>query len=172
MRRVVLCVPLKTKRANEVYEALMETINNLRSEGKQIKRFHSDRGREFLQRRFRRRLLDWGVKLTESSGGDPQSNGLAEWGVCWAKSRIRTLLAGSVPTLGKEFWSYAARHLTEVVWEKKILGIEVGKGTSKVPKGVTFGSQVHFTHKETTDVAKLPFQEKAKMGNTWDRRQE
>ena len=106
--RIVFIAALKNKTAHGIKEAMTDFKLTL----KNIWRFHSDRGKEFLGE------MDTGMRAnlivhTTTPGYDSQANGIAERAIEEVTQGIRSLLhqAGAPRTL----WAEAARHFSNVL---------------------------------------------------------
>ena len=102
---IVWATALPDNKSPTVLEALQDVFYHARSLNIPILRFHSDKSLEFYAKATRRWIKMNGMRMTASEGGVPQSNGLAERTVKWAKQKARTLLKSA--GLGPEFWPFA-----------------------------------------------------------------
>ncbi|CAE7492518.1 GIP [Symbiodinium natans] len=105
LARLVFVVPLHTNKSEAVLEALQQVFLELRSLNLPVLRFHSDRSREFFNKRTRAWFHEHGVRTTTAEGDTPQQNGAAENTIRWLKARARTLLAQA--EVGTELWACA-----------------------------------------------------------------
>ena len=92
MARLVFAVPLHTNKGDDILSALQQVYISLRSLSLPVLRFHTDRSREFFNRKTRAWFHERGVRTTTTEGDVPQQNGSAENTVRWLKARARTLL--------------------------------------------------------------------------------
>ena len=106
MARMIFSIPLPDAKSATVKEALQDVLLYLRAHNVPVLRFHSDRGSASMARETRQMLKSWGLRVTTSEGGIPQTNGAAEQGVKWLKQRIRSLLIGA--KLPLRLWPSAA----------------------------------------------------------------
>ena len=107
MVSIVWVSPLADNKSPTVLEALQDVVYHARALNVPILRFHSDRSLEFYAKATRRWIKMNGMRMTASEGGVPQSNGLAERTVKWAKQRARVLLKSA--GLAPEFWPFAVQ---------------------------------------------------------------
>ena len=127
-------VPLKTKK--EAGEAVMQRVKLLQSLGLAVKRLHSDRGSEFLQKHVVRFLATEGIRQTTSTGGVGASreNGRAEQAISTITGKVRTLLhSGKVD---KAEWSHALRMLDHLMMKAQLPVKDL------IPAGMAFGDRV------------------------------
>ena len=92
MARLVFAVPLHTNKGDDILNALQQVYISLRSLNLPVLRFHTDRSREFFNKKTRAWFHERGVRTTTTEGDVPQQNGSAENTVRWLKARARTLL--------------------------------------------------------------------------------
>ena len=116
-----MAVPVKSKKSDEVLQAVVDMIMRLKADGFNVVQVHTDNGGEFTSALMKRWMFNRGYMRTYTAGDDPQSNGRAENSVQQAKSQIRRLLqqGGMEPRM----WPLAARHLNEV-WRYQRIGME------------------------------------------------
>lgn len=112
-------VPVKSKRGDEVLQAVVDMIMRRKADGFNVVQVHSDNGGEFTSAVTKRWMFNRGYMRTYTAGDDPQSNGRAENSVQQAKSQIRRLLQQG--GLEASAWPIAARHLNEV-WRYQRIG--------------------------------------------------
>ena len=103
----VFLEPVATKNSSDVLTAIGKMYAAAKAEGFDVRRVHSDRGREFTNSQCRTWCARHGLHKTFALPEEHQSNGRAEGAIMRAKSRIRTILraAGS----GPQEWPLAAR---------------------------------------------------------------
>ena len=99
--------PVATKNTGDVLTAIGKMYAAAKAEGFDVRRIHSDRGREFHNNQMRTWCARHGLHKTVALPEEHQSNGRADEAIMREKSRIRTILqaAGS----GAEEWPLAAR---------------------------------------------------------------
>jgi len=105
LKRIVLLPwvrTIRTKEQGEVLGAMEEIIVEIEGAslagipyGGRVKRVHTDRGTEWLNRSFQTRMQERGISHTTTRGYSPQSNGTAERFVGILKTIGRRLLHGS-----------------------------------------------------------------------------
>ena len=88
--------------------AIQEAVLRLKLMGLPVARLHADRGSEFSSRGLHRWLLDHDIYHTRSEALVPQTNGAAERGVRWFKTRAKVLLAEAEVPL--KYWTLAMQH--------------------------------------------------------------
>ena len=91
MVSIVWIAALPDNKSPTVLEALQDVVYHARALNIPILRFHSDKSLEFYAKATRRWIKMNGMRMTASEGGVPQSNGLAEGTVKWAKQKARIL---------------------------------------------------------------------------------
>ena len=103
----VFLEPVATKNTTDVLTAIGRMYASAKAEGFDVRRLHSDRGREFNNNQMRAWCARHGIHKTLAIPEEHQSNGRAEGAIMRAKGKIRTLLqaAGCNP----EEWPLAAR---------------------------------------------------------------
>ena len=101
-------VPLTDKNSQTVLQGLMRIHTEVKALGLPLVRLHSDRGREFINRKVTAWTLYHGIVQTSTSGDDWKANGRTENWVRLLKRSTRTLLAahGALPSQ----WAFAMRH--------------------------------------------------------------
>ena len=123
---------LKTKEAEEVKTAIMEMINQLTAGSSSeppvlVRRLHSDRGGEFINKSLQEWLVQRGVHQTTST--DKQSNGRCERYVGIAKETARRVLDEA--RLEPRFWLPAMKHST-MIYRKQKLGQKLPRWMPKI----------------------------------------
>ena len=78
MARLVFAVPLHTNKGDDILNALQQVYISLSSLNLPVLRFHTDRSREFFNKRTRAWFHERGVRTTTTEGDVPQQNGSAE----------------------------------------------------------------------------------------------
>ena len=105
-----MALPMSSKASPEVTKTIMEFLLRLRTDGYQITRVHTDRGREFSNQ-LRTWLTSRGIKCTRTTGDNPQSNGRAEVAVQSIKTMVRRVLVQAGE--GSQLWPWALRYVNE-----------------------------------------------------------
>ena len=108
MLEVPFFVPLPDKHGKTVLDGLMRIHTEVRALGLPLVRLHSDRGREFINRKVTAWTAHHGIAQTSTSGDDWKANGRTENWVRLLKRSTRTLLMAhrAEPTQ----WAFAMRH--------------------------------------------------------------
>ena len=88
--------------------AIQEAVLRLKLWGYPVSRLHTDRGSEFASKGLRRWLLDHDIYHTRSEALVPQTNGAAERGVRWFKTRAKVLLDEA--KVATKYWTLAMQH--------------------------------------------------------------
>ena len=104
-------VPIRGKSKEDVLEGMIELYLQLRVDGFPVHTIHTDRGREFVNRKVRDWMRSRGIVASTNGGEDPQANGRAERAVGEIKRKVRRLLHSS--DLGTPWWPMALRYLME-----------------------------------------------------------
>ena len=104
-------VPIKGKTKDAVLEGTIDLILQLRAEGFPIHTVHTDRGREFVNKKFKSWLRCRGITHSTNGGEDPRANGRVERAVGEIKRMVRRLLHGS--GLDPKWWPLGLRYLME-----------------------------------------------------------
>ena len=108
METIYLVYPVRSKRGGDAMLAIQEAVLRLKLMGLPVARLHTDRGSEFSSRGLHRWLLDHDIYHTRSEALVPQTNGAAERGVRWFKTRAKVLLAeADIPV---KYWTLAMQH--------------------------------------------------------------
>ena len=129
MARLVFAVPLHTNKGDDILNALQQVYISLRSLNLPVLRFHTDRSREFFNKKTRAWFHERGVRTTTTEGDVPQQNGSAENTVRWLKARARTLLTSG--EVDSSLWpcaimTAAAQQRAEQLGMKSKLAIHFG----------------------------------------------
>ncbi|CAE7401027.1 GIP, partial [Symbiodinium sp. CCMP2456] len=125
-------VPMRSRRASEVNAGVRQMYLQVKADGLEVFRLHSDRATELCNRRLREWLLDRGVLATTGEAQTPQQNGRAEATVKFVKAEARLLM--TTAQLPKQTWPLAMRYAT-TRQRHKALG-----RTDELP---CFGTPVH-----------------------------
>ena len=133
---IQFAVPLRTRVASEIEEAIRHLYLQLRAEGLPVTRIHSDRARELRGTRLRRWLLEHDVLPTTGEAQTPQTNGRAEAAVRLIKARTKVILKMS--QLPIACWPWA---MTHAAWAQREHAL--GRGSKVIP----FGAKVHVKDK-------------------------
>ena len=141
MDTIYLVYPVRSKRGGDIMLAIQEAVLRLKLLGFPVARLHSDRGSEFASRGLRKWLLERDIYHTRSESLVPQTNGAAERGVRWFKTKAKVLLAEADVPL--KFWTLAMQHASNrQVYYK--LGIDkpvlLPFGTSVMIRRKVFGN--------------------------------
>ena len=80
-------IPIKGKTQEAVLSGFIELYLQLKVDGFPVHTVHTDRGREFVNRRFRSWLKCRGVVHSTNGGEDPMANGRAERAVGEVKNK-------------------------------------------------------------------------------------
>ena len=82
--------------------------------GKDITRFHSDRGTEFKNQKIRKLMNSIGAEQTFSNPQTPQQTGVAERGNLTLLQTIKTMLLATTINEAKFLWAEAAKYAVEL----------------------------------------------------------
>ena len=104
-------IPLKGKGKEDVLSGAMDLYLQLRADGFPVQGIHTDRGREFMNSRFKQWTRSRCIMHTTNGGEDPQANGRVERAVQEIKRMTKRLLHGS--EMDKSWWPMALRYLME-----------------------------------------------------------
>ena len=85
-------VPMRSRRSAEVNARVRQMYLQVKADGLEVFRLHSDRATELCNRRLREWLLERGVLATTGEAQTPQQNGRAEATVKFVKSEARLLM--------------------------------------------------------------------------------
>ena len=108
METIYMVYPVRSKRGGDAMLAIQEAVLRLKLLGLPVARLHTDRGSEFASRGLHRWLLEHDIYHTRSEALIPQTNGAAERGVRWFKTRAKVLLAEA--GVNVKFWTLAMQH--------------------------------------------------------------
>ena len=135
-RRLPFVKGMSSKKAEETAKKLEEILIEVRAitgDNKSVVRFHSDAGKEFLNKEVKKVLDERGIFQSSTGGYDPKSNGLAERFVGIIKHLATNLLSHS--GLSLTFWYWASVQAA-YEYRSRILGASVPKNAP------TFGDRV------------------------------
>ena len=104
-------IPMRGKSQEVVLEGVAELYLQSRADGFPVHTMHTDRGREFVNRKMKTWLRSRGVMHSTNAGEDPMANGRAERAVGEVKRMVRRLLHASA--MGVMWWPMALRYLME-----------------------------------------------------------
>ena len=104
-------VPMRGKSQEVVLEGVAELYLQLRADGFPVHTLHTDRGKEFINKKMKTWLRSRGVLHSTNAGEDPMANGRAERAVGEVKRMVRRLLHASA--MGVMWWPMALRYLME-----------------------------------------------------------
>ncbi|CAE7221013.1 RE1 [Symbiodinium sp. CCMP2456] len=108
MDTIYMVYPVRARRGGDALLAIQEAVLRLKLWGLPVARLHTDRGSEFASKGLRRWLLDRDIFHTRSESLVPQTNGAAERGVRWFKTRAKVLLAEA--KVNTKYWTLAMQH--------------------------------------------------------------
>ncbi|CAE7888738.1 RE1 [Symbiodinium microadriaticum] len=108
LETIYMVYPVRAKRGGDAMLAIQEAVLRLKLMGFPVARLHTDRGSEYASRGLGRWLLDHDIYHTRSEALVPQTNGAAERGVRWFKTRAKVLLAEA--QVDVKFWTLAMQH--------------------------------------------------------------
>ncbi|OLQ12722.1 Copia protein [Symbiodinium microadriaticum] len=105
METIYMVYPIRNKRGGDIMLAIQEAVLRLKLLGFLVARLHSDRGSEFGSKGLRKWLLERDIYHTRSESLVPQTNGAAERGVRWFKTKAKVLLAEA--NVAVKYWTLA-----------------------------------------------------------------
>ena len=108
MDTLYMVYPVRARRGGDAMLAIQEAVLRLKLWGFPVARLHTDRGSEFASKGLRKWLLDRDIYHTRSEALVPQTNGAAERGVRWFKTRAKVLLDEAKVPL--KYWTLAMQH--------------------------------------------------------------
>ena len=108
MDTIYMVYPVRNRRGGDVMLAVQEAVLRLKLLGFPVARLHSDRGSEFASKGLRKWLLERDIFHTRSESLVPQTNGAAERGVRWFKTKAKVLLSEANVSL--KYWTLAMQH--------------------------------------------------------------
>ena len=111
VKMVTMAIPVRSRKAQDVLEAVGEVYGRLRALQIPIIRVHTDRAREFSGGEFRAWIRRRDLYHTMSAGDEAQGNARVEAELGLVKGRVRALLKSSRAPL--HFWPVAVRHAGE-----------------------------------------------------------
>ena len=112
LHELTFAEPLTSKKAAEVLRGVHRVYAKIRMLNLEVRRTHSDGGREFTNRQFRAWCSSRDIHPTYSTPGDPKGNGRIESAVGRIKAGVRALLL-SAPELSRDLWPSALRQHVE-----------------------------------------------------------
>ena len=101
-------IPLRGKSQDVVLGGVAELYLQLKADGFPVQTMHTDRGREFVNKKMKTWLRSRGVLHSTNAGEDPRGNGRAERAVGQVKRMVRRLLHASA--MGVMWWPMALRY--------------------------------------------------------------
>ena len=108
MHELHFAVPIPNKTETSVLDAVALILTQIQALGYQCIRVHSDKGREFANKRLRNFLRLRGIYKTTSEGDDYKGNGRVEGAIRRLKKQARVLLHAS--QLDHKYWAFALQH--------------------------------------------------------------
>ena len=108
MQELHFVVPIPSKTETSVLDAVALVLTQIQALGYQCVRVHSDKGREFANKRLRNFLRLRGIYKTTSEGDDYKGNGRVEGAIRRLKRQARVLLHAS--GLDHKYWAFALQH--------------------------------------------------------------
>ena len=108
METIYMVYPVRNRRGGDILLAVQEAVLRLKLLGFPVARLHSDRGSEFASQGLRKWLLERDIFHTRSEALVPQTNGAAERGVRWFKTKAKVLLSEAGVPL--KYWTLAMQH--------------------------------------------------------------
>ena len=108
METIYMVYPVRNRRGGDVMLAVQEAVLRLKLLGFPVARLHSDRGSEFASKGLRKWLLERDIFHTRSESLVPQTNGAAERGVRWFKTKAKVLLAEA--NVAVKYWTLVMQH--------------------------------------------------------------
>ena len=92
VRTLTFAVPVKSRQAGDVVEAVARIYSRLRALQVPVLRVHSDRARELTSRPFKQWVANRSLYQTFSAGDEPQGTGRTERAIGLLKSRAKVLI--------------------------------------------------------------------------------
>ena len=126
-----LAVPLASRAAEVVLEAIIQMYLQLRMDGYYVRQLHSDRAKEFTTRTLQRWCMNRDIQKTTTAGDSPQQNGRAEKAVQSIKAKMRIALLACGWKADR--WALACHY---------IHNLERSKMRPSMKRGPTLGSKV------------------------------
>ena len=108
MHELHFVVPIPNKTETSVLDAVALVLTQIQALGYQCIRVHSDKGREFANKRLRNFLRLRGIYKTTSEGDDYKGNGRIEGAIRRLKQQARVLLHAS--NMDHQYWAFALQH--------------------------------------------------------------
>ncbi|CAE7344971.1 unnamed protein product, partial [Symbiodinium necroappetens] len=109
MYELPFVVPLPNKREETVLDGIAFMITQIQALGYCVTRLHSDRGREFCNKRLRSFLRHRGIFKTTSEGDHYQQNGRVEGMINRIKRQARVLMTAA--SVEHRYWPFALQHV-------------------------------------------------------------
>ena len=109
MYELPFVVPLPNKREETVLDGIAFMITQIQALGYCVTRLHSDRGREFCNKRLRSFLRHRGIFKTTSEGDHYQQNGRVEGMINRIKRQARVLMTAA--SVEHQYWPFALQHV-------------------------------------------------------------
>ena len=128
-RLLTFAVPLVSRKAQHVVEAVAWVYARVRSMHIPILRLHTDRAREFSGASFARWCAARDIMHTMSPGDEPTQNARVERTIGLLKNRVRTLIKASGAMM--TWWPLALRHAGESMLREQLW--QLGIATPKIP---------------------------------------
>ena len=123
VRGLTFAVPLQSRKAQQVIEAVSLVYSRIRALQIPILRVHTDRAREFCSRGFKKWLADRDLHFTMSAGDEPTGNARVEREIGHLKGRVRALINGAGAP--REHWLMAVRHAAEERLRRQLKGMGI-----------------------------------------------
>ena len=138
IHEILFAEPLMSKRASEVLRAVQRIYARIRLLNLEVRRTHTDGGREFTNKQYRSWCASRDIHPTYSAPGDPKGNGRVESAVGRVKAGIRGLLR-STTSLGHEHWPSVLRQVVAQRFEHSMTLLGGPRATRRL---VPFGTEV------------------------------
>ena len=145
-------VSLSSKKSPEVLGAVKEMLLQVRRLGLVVRRIHTDRGKEFVNKGLKGLCRDRDIIYTTTTADDFRANGRVEALVGRAKCAARTYLSST--GMGSDMWPFAMRHYTARL--QQAVAEQLG---ARLPRLPPFGTKV-FVRKRSWQMLKEEFVEK------------
>ncbi|CAE7409265.1 GIP [Symbiodinium necroappetens] len=146
-------VPMRSRRASEVNARVRQMYLQVKADGLEVFRLHSDRATELCNRRLREWLLERGVLATTGEAQTPQQNGRAEATVKFVKLEAKRLMTSA--GLPKQTWPLAMMYAA-AKQRHRVLG-----RTDDMP---CFGTPVHVRTKVYGQAGRYDLENKWSQG--------
>ena len=129
-------VPLPNKREETVLDGIAFMITQIQALGYCVTRLHSDKGREFCNKRLRSFLRYRGIFKTTSEGDHYQQNGRVEGMINRIKRQARVLMTAAA--VEHQYWPFALQHVASRM-RSRLSPVLGGPPTNVLP----FGTKVY-----------------------------